>query len=141
MLDARQKDVGLLVRQNKLIKLFVHLPDCCNIETRTDTFHSLFQFYSYLSQQQNMMQDYVRTNTYQTAMLSNTVDFVGKTILDVGAGSGILSFFAVQAGARKVYAVEASNMAQFCEVRLTWHYFSVKDMAFQVIRVICPITF
>ena len=65
-----------------------------------------------------MMQDYVRTNTYQTAMLANTADFTGKVVLDVGAGSGILSFFAVQAGAAKVYAVEASNMAQYCEVCL-----------------------
>merc|ERR1739838_1188994 len=71
-----------------------------------------FQFYGYLSQQQNMMQDYVRTGTYQKAMVQNFMDFRDKVVLDVGAGSGILSFFAMQAGARKVYAVEASTMAE-----------------------------
>lgn len=74
-----------------------------------------FQFYGYLSQQQNMMQDYIRTSTYQRAMLANLTDFQDKVVLDVGAGSGILSFFAIQAGARKVYAIEASSMAQHCE--------------------------
>ncbi|KAG7264938.1 hypothetical protein CRUP_032647 [Coryphaenoides rupestris] len=67
-------------------------------------------------QQQNMMQDYVRTGTYQRAILQNHTDFKDKVILDVGCGSGILSFFAAQAGARKVYAVEASTMAQHAEV-------------------------
>ncbi|UXI16569.1 hypothetical protein NH340_JMT02512 [Sarcoptes scabiei] len=74
-----------------------------------------FQFYGYLSQQQNMMQDFVRTSTYQRAILSNGDDFKDKVILDVGAGSGILSFFAIQAGARKVFAVEASSMAKHAE--------------------------
>ena len=32
----------------------------------------------------------------------------------MGAGSGILSLFCAQAGAAKVYAVEASNMAAGC---------------------------
>lgn len=79
-----------------------------------------FQFYGYLSQQQNMMQDYIRTSTYQRAILSNLEDFKDKVVLDVGAGSGILSFFAAQAGARKVYAVEASSMAKHAET-LVYH--------------------
>ncbi|CAF0936641.1 unnamed protein product [Rotaria sordida] len=86
----------------------------CQFDERTEESSAVqyFQFYGYLSQQQNMMQDYIRTSTYQRAILDNTIDFAGKVILDVGAGSGILSFFAAQAGARKVYAVEASSMAQ-----------------------------
>ena len=32
--------------------------------------------------------------------------------MDVGAGSGILSLFAAQAGAKKVYAIEASKSAE-----------------------------
>ncbi|XP_067886314.1 histone-arginine methyltransferase CARM1-like [Heterodontus francisci] len=75
-----------------------------------------FQFYGCLSQQQNMMQDYIRTATYQRAILQNHVDFNDKVVLDVGCGSGILSFFAVQAGARKVYAVEASSMSKYAEI-------------------------
>ncbi len=92
-------------------------------DARTDSTSATqyFQFYALLSQQQNMMQDYIRTATYQKAILDNSVDFEGKVVLDVGAGSGILSFFAVHAGASKVYAVEASSMAQHANVNiLTW---------------------
>jgi histone-arginine methyltransferase CARM1 len=57
----------------------------------------------------NMLADYVRTGTYQKAIYNNSTDFAGKVVLDVGTGTGILAFFALQAGAARVYAVDASN--------------------------------
>ncbi|KCV71878.1 hypothetical protein H696_01288 [Fonticula alba] len=74
-----------------------------------------FNYYAQLTNQQNMLQDAVRTTHYQHAILENGTDFKDKVVLDVGAGSGILSFFAAQAGARHVYAVEASNMADIAK--------------------------
>nr|APA20277.1 protein arginine methyltransferase 4A [Populus tomentosa] len=72
-----------------------------------------FHYYGQLLHQQNMMQDYVRTGTYYAAVIENRADFLGRVVVDVGAGSGILSLFAAQAGAKHVYAVEASEMAEY----------------------------
>jgi len=38
--------------------------------------------------------------------------FAGKTVVDVGTGSGILAVWSAQAGAKKVWAVEFTNMAR-----------------------------
>ncbi|KAJ4834064.1 putative histone-arginine methyltransferase 1.3 [Turnera subulata] len=72
-----------------------------------------FHYYGQLLHQQNMLQDYVRTGTYYAAVIENRADFIGRVVVDVGAGSGILSLFAAQAGAKHVYAVEASEMAEY----------------------------
>ncbi|KAL9314838.1 hypothetical protein ACSQ67_020290 [Phaseolus vulgaris] len=72
-----------------------------------------FHYYGQLLHQQNMLQDYVRTGTYYAAVIENRSDFTGRVVVDVGAGSGILSLFAAQAGAKHVYAVEASEMAEY----------------------------
>jgi histone-arginine methyltransferase CARM1 len=72
-----------------------------------------FHYYGQLLHQQNMLQDYVRTGTYYAAVMENHSDFAGRVVVDVGAGSGILSMFAAQAGAKHVYAVEASEMAEY----------------------------
>lgn len=59
-----------------------------------------------------MLEDHKRTGAYYAAVMQNRAQFVGKTVLDVGTGSGILALFAAKAGARKVYAVEATDMAK-----------------------------
>ncbi|XP_052477404.1 probable histone-arginine methyltransferase 1.3 isoform X2 [Gossypium raimondii] len=78
-----------------------------------------FHYYGQLLHQQNMLQDYVRTGTYYAAVIENRVDFTGRVVVDVGAGSGILSLFAAQAGAKHVYAVEASEMADYARKLIT----------------------
>ncbi|KAL3321431.1 hypothetical protein AABB24_039187 [Solanum stoloniferum] len=72
-----------------------------------------FHYYGQLLHQQNMLQDFVRTGTYYSAVIENRADFLGRVVVDVGAGSGILSLFAAQAGAKHVYAIEASEMADY----------------------------
>lgn len=57
-----------------------------------------------------MLKDKVRTESYRSFILSNPAIFKGAVVLDVGCGTGILSMFAAQAGAKKVYAVDASSV-------------------------------
>jgi histone-arginine methyltransferase CARM1 len=73
--------------------------------------HSLH--YQFLANQQLMLEDHTRTGLYHAGIVGNRRDFEGKVVLDVGAGTGILSLFAAQAGAKKVYAIEGTSAAEF----------------------------
>ncbi|KAG0614089.1 hypothetical protein M758_6G150400 [Ceratodon purpureus] len=70
-----------------------------------------FSTYAFLYHQKEMLSDRVRMDAYYHAIFDNARHFKGKTVLDVGTGSGILAIWSAQAGARKVYAVEATDMA------------------------------
>jgi histone-arginine methyltransferase CARM1 len=73
--------------------------------------HSLH--YQFLANQQIMLEDTQRTGLYHSGIVDNPSDFAGRTVLDVGAGTGILSLFAAQAGARKVYACEGTSSSEY----------------------------
>ena len=49
------------------------------------------------AQRTPLPQDVTRTGTYYWGIVGNRPDFEGKVVVDVGAGSGILSLFAAQA--------------------------------------------
>ncbi len=75
--------------------------------------NAYFGYYANLTHQMQMLQDAARTSVYQRAIQANARACIeGKRVMDVGAGNGILSMFAAQAGAQRVYAVEASGMAR-----------------------------
>lgn len=62
-----------------------------------------------------MLEDKERNVAYKNAILNNKNLFKDKIVLDVGCGTGILSIFCAQAGASKVYAVEASNLYEIAQ--------------------------
>lgn len=77
----------------------------------TDFDVAYFQSYSHLGIHEEMIKDHVRTDTYRNAIFKYKDFIAGKVVVDVGCGTGILSIFCAQAGAKKVYAVDASDIA------------------------------
>lgn len=69
-----------------------------------------FYYFGKMRSHEGMMNDIGRSETYRKAIMGNPDNFKDKVIMDVGSGSGLLAFFAIQAGAKKVYAVEAGCM-------------------------------
>ncbi|PWA80396.1 protein arginine N-methyltransferase 1 [Artemisia annua] len=74
-----------------------------------------FDSYSHFGIHEEMLKDVVRTKTYQNVIYKNKHLFNGKIVLDVGAGTGILSLFCAKAGAKHVYAIECSQMADMAK--------------------------
>ncbi|XP_044000494.1 protein arginine N-methyltransferase 3 isoform X2 [Gambusia affinis] len=79
-------------------------------ELREDEDEAYFSSYGHYGIHEEMLKDKVRTESYRDFMYKNPEVFRDKVVLDVGCGTGILSMFAARAGAKKVIAVDQSEI-------------------------------
>ena len=60
-----------------------------------------FHSYAHFGIHEAMLKDEVRPLTYRNSIYHNKLLFKGKTVLDVGSGTGIQRMFAAKAGAAR----------------------------------------
>eukprot|EP00569_Conticribra_weissflogii_P005892 CAMPEP_0171345122 /NCGR_PEP_ID=MMETSP0878-20121228/20895_1 /TAXON_ID=67004 /ORGANISM="Thalassiosira weissflogii, Strain CCMP1336" /LENGTH=454 /DNA_ID=CAMNT_0011848467 /DNA_START=384 /DNA_END=1748 /DNA_ORIENTATION=- len=81
-------------------------------KAKATDFANYFCAYSQLYHQKQMLTDHNRMAAYHAAIVGNSDVFKDKVVMDVGTGSGILAVWAAQAGAKRVYAIEYTDMAK-----------------------------
>lgn len=69
-----------------------------------------FAQYEHPEMHRQMIMDTARTDAYKLAIENVPGGLKGKTVVDFGCGSGVLSLFALKAGAEKVWCVEKSGI-------------------------------
>lgn len=85
------------------------LPDEASASNKDYYFNS----YAHFGIHEDMLKDQVRTGSYMRAITGNRHLFAGKTVLDVGSGTGILCLFAAKAGAKRCLGIECSDIADY----------------------------
>jgi protein arginine N-methyltransferase 3 len=89
-----------------------NLPDHVEkLDMSNDRDERYFESYKGNSIHKEMIEDRVRTESYMNFITNFAHLFKDKVVLDVGCGTGILSLFCARAGAKKVFAVDNSDIA------------------------------
>lgn len=84
-------------------------------KAKATDFANYFCSYAQLYHQKQMLADHNRMAAYHSAIMGNASVFKDKVVMDVGTGSGILAVWAAQAGARRVFAIEYTDMAKHAQ--------------------------
>lgn len=82
----------------------------CVSKVPLDSDEGYFNSYAHFGIHYDMLSDKVRTQSYKDAIFNNKTSIQDKIVLDLGCGTGILSMFAATAGAKKVYALDQSEV-------------------------------
>lgn len=90
-----------------------------------------FSSYDHFGIHEEMLKDRVRTLSYRNAIMKNKHLFKDKIVLDVGCGTGVLSMFAAQAGAKHVLAVDMSNIIEMAQKVIDVNGFSERITLFR----------
>ncbi|KAI0545189.1 S-adenosyl-L-methionine-dependent methyltransferase [Xylaria curta] len=80
------------------------------VDDKEDESKYYWESYAGVDIHETMLKDRVRTDAYRDFIYNNKHLFAGKTVLDIGCGTGILSMFCARAGASRVLAVDASDI-------------------------------
>ncbi|XVE54120.1 hypothetical protein DITRI_Ditri03aG0055900 [Diplodiscus trichospermus] len=118
--DSSNLDDSIVAVDKATEDVFMGEPDvsfvvCDGVDDKTSADYYFDSYSHFVPVFQEMLKDVVRTKTYQNVIYKNKFLFQNKVVLDVGAGTGILSLFCAKAGAAHVYAVECSHMADMAK--------------------------
>ncbi|GLH05504.1 Histone-arginine methyltransferase CARMER [Gryllus bimaculatus] len=89
-------------------ELSVSQPKCVGNRSLAED-EGYFSTYAHFSIHHEMLSDVVRTTSYKKALMDNADTLKGKTILDLGCGTGILSMFAASTEAASVIGIDQEN--------------------------------
>eukprot|EP00586_Coscinodiscus_wailesii_P014392 CAMPEP_0172514484 /NCGR_PEP_ID=MMETSP1066-20121228/260396_1 /TAXON_ID=671091 /ORGANISM="Coscinodiscus wailesii, Strain CCMP2513" /LENGTH=415 /DNA_ID=CAMNT_0013295173 /DNA_START=213 /DNA_END=1460 /DNA_ORIENTATION=- len=110
-------------------------------KAKATDFANYFCSYAQLYHQKQMLADHNRMAAYHSAIIGNSDVFKDKVVMDVGTGSGILAVWAAQAGAKRVYAIEYTDMAKHAisvmEANNVSHIVKVIQAAVEDIDYLC----